>query len=110
MKNIIKVTKENFKEVVLESSLPVLVDFYAEWCGPCKMLGPTLELLAEKYGDSIIVSKLNVDSNEDITSEYSVITIPTILIFKDGKVIDRFKGVGSINTYKSVLDKVLVRR
>lgn len=108
MKNTIELTKENFKKEVLESNLPVLVDFYAGWCGPCKMLDPTIELLAEAYLGSIIVAKLNVDSNEDITSEYAVSSIPTILLFKNGKVVEKIIRANPMKTYQSAIEKILI--
>ena len=107
MENIINLTKENFKEVVLNSKVPVLVDFYAEWCGPCKSLEPIIEILAKEYEDLVTIAKLDVDTNEDITRDYFVRGIPAILIFKDGKIVEKKIGMNSIEAYKSTLNNVL---
>ena len=85
MEKVMNVTNENFNEVVLNSTVPVLVDFYAEWCGPCKKLAPTMEVLAEEYKELITVTKLDVDISQDVSAEYFVKNIPAILIFKNGK-------------------------
>lgn len=101
------VTSENFNEVVLNSKVPVLVDFYAEWCGPCKKLAPTMDVLAEEYKELITVAKLDVDINQDISSDYFVKNISAILIFKNGKVFEKIIGVSSISEYKSMINKAL---
>ena len=85
-------TAENFKKEVLESKIPVLVDFWAEWCMPCKMIGPSISQIAETYKDKIKVGKLNVDSEAEIASQYSIISIPTLIIFKDGQAIRQKVG------------------
>ncbi len=83
---------ENFKEEVLDSDKPVLVDFWAEWCIPCKMVEPILEEIAETYKDTLKVGKLEVDSAGEIASEYNIISIPTLMIFKDGKPVHQQVG------------------
>ncbi|HAL93878.1 MAG TPA: thioredoxin [Rectinema sp.] len=88
----VTLTAENFKKEVLESKIPVLVDFWAEWCMPCKMIGPSISQIAETYKDKIKVGKLNVDSEAEIASQYSIISIPTLIIFKDGQAIRQKVG------------------
>ena len=107
MEKVMNVTNENFKEVVLNSTVPVLVDFYAEWCGPCKKLAPTMEVLAEEYKELITVTKLDVDISQDVSSEYFVKNTPAILIFKNGKVFERIIGMSSISEYKSMINRAL---
>jgi len=82
----LKITKENFKEAVLQSPLPVLVDFWATWCGPCRMLAPILEELAEEYADTAVIGKINVDEEPELANQFGITSIPTILLFKDGQV------------------------
>lgn len=100
-------TSENYNSEVMESTQPVLVDFYADWCGPCKMMGPVVEDLAAEYEGRVKVGKLNVDENEDIAARYQVMTIPTILILKNGQVQDKFVGVKSKTELMDALNKVL---
>lgn len=107
MEKVKNVTNENFNEVVLNSTVPVLVDFYAEWCGPCKKLAPTMEVLADEYKDLITVTKIDVDINQDISTDYFVKNIPAILIFKNGKVFEKIIGMSSISEYKSMINRAL---
>lgn len=79
-------TSENFQKEVLESKIPVLVDFWAEWCMPCKMIAPSIAQIAELYKDKIKVGRLDVDEESDLASQYGIISIPTLIVFKDGKV------------------------
>jgi thioredoxin 1 len=83
---------DNFKEEALESSIPVVVDFYAEWCGPCKMMAPIIDDLAEVYEGKVKIGKLNTDENRETASKYNVMSIPTILFIKDGEVVDTSVG------------------
>lgn len=89
----LKFETNNFEQEVLKSEKPVLVDFYADWCGPCQMMGPVIEEIAEELNEKAKVGKINVDENPEIAVEYNVMSIPTLIIFKDGKEIKRFVGV-----------------
>jgi len=86
---------KNFEQEVLKSDKPVLVDFWADWCMPCKVLGPIIKEIAEEYGDKIKVGKLNVDEAGDVAAQYNIISIPTLIIFKDGKPVNQRIGAGS---------------
>ena len=90
-----KFTDSNFDKEALRSEVPVLVDFYADWCGPCKMMGPVVEELAVEYEGKARIGKLNVDENSNITSRYNVMTIPTLMILKNGNVAESIVGVVS---------------
>ena len=95
----IEITDANFDELVLKSDKPVLVDFWAEWCGPCRMVGPIVEELAKDFDGKAIIGKVNVDNNPNISMNYGIRNIPTLLIFKNGEIVD--KQVGAVP--KSVL-------
>ena len=92
---IIKLNKENFEKEVVQSEKTVLVDFYADWCGPCKMLSPILEEIASELGEKVKVGKLNVDESNDLAFKYEVMSIPTLILFENGKVVDRLTGLRS---------------
>ena len=101
----IEFTDANFEELVLQSDKPVIVDFWAEWCGPCRMVGPIVNQIGEEYNDRAVVGKLNVDSNPGITRKFGIRNIPTILFFKGGEQVD--KQVGAVP--KQVLEKKLTK-
>lgn len=86
---------KNFKEDVLEATLPVLVDFYADWCGPCKMVAPVLEELEAEYGDKLKIVKINVDTEAELAQQFRVVTIPTMMVFENGEIRDSFIGYRS---------------
>lgn len=100
----VEITDANFEELVLKSTTPVLVDFWAEWCGPCRMVGPIVEEIAKEYDGKAVVGKVDVDSNPNISMQFGVRNIPTILFFKNGAVVD--KQVGAVP--KNVLVEKLV--
>jgi thioredoxin 1 len=98
-----KFTDENFDSEVLQSDIPVLIDFYADWCGPCKMMAPVIEELAGEYQGTVKIGKLNVDEAPGISSKYRVMSIPTLLFIKNGEVVDTVVGAVSKN---QVIDKL----
>lgn len=93
--SVLHLTPENFKSTIENSSVPVLVDFFADWCMPCKMFAPILEKVAEKLGDKVVIAKINIDEAEQIAASHGVMSIPTIILFKDGKETDRNVGAMS---------------
>ena len=103
--NVQTVTDGNFDESVLKSGAPVLVDFWAEWCGPCKRLGPTVDALASEYAGKVTVGKLNVDENPNVSFKFQIRGSPTILIFKGGQVVESVVGLAQKDDLKKVLDK-----
>lgn len=103
----VEVNGNNFKQEVLESSIPVLVDFWASWCMPCRMLTPTIEKLAEENQGKLKVCKLNTDENQNISAQYGIQGIPTLIIFKEGKEVGRTVGVMSKEKLQEKLDPIL---
>ena len=89
----LKITKENFEREVLQSDKPVLIDFWASWCGPCRMLSPTISEIAEEYKDKVKVGKVNVDEEEELAAMFRVSSIPLLVVMKDGKVVNSAVGV-----------------
>ncbi len=104
--SIIELNAENFENEVLQSDKPVLVDFWAEWCAPCRMLAPTIDAIAEDYSGRVKVAKLNVDHFGDIAARYQIRGIPTILVFNGGEVYDQMVGAGSKENIIRMVDKV----
>ena len=88
----IEITKDNFEEVVLKSELPVLVDFWATWCGPCKMIGPLVEEVSEEMAGKVVVGKINVDKQPELAMKYQVMSIPTLIVFKNGEIANKRIG------------------
>jgi thioredoxin 1 len=103
----ITITEQNFDKEVLESSMPVMVDFWAPWCGPCKMIAPIVEELAGEYSGRIKIGKVNTDENMGISSKYQVTSIPTVMFFKDKKLAQRIVGFKSTVELKTILDSLL---
>src|ERR1700722_19504631 len=104
--NIIILTKDNFAKQVLNSTTPVLVDFWAEWCGPCKMIAPVLDELADEYSGKVGIAKVNIDENQELATEYGVRAIPTLLIFQNGQVAEQIVGLRSKRDLKASFDKL----
>jgi thioredoxin 1 len=102
---IAALTKDNFKSEVLDSTVPVLVDFWAEWCGPCKMIAPVLDELADEMGDTAKIGKVNIDDSQDLAAEYGIRAIPTLLVFKGGEVAEQIVGLRSKKDLKESLTK-----
>jgi len=100
-------TDGNFDDSVIKSSIPVLVDFWAEWCGPCRMIAPTVEELATDYGDKVTIGKLNVDDNPNTATQFGVRSIPTLLLFKGGEVVESIVGLTDKTRLQALLDKHL---
>tara|TARA_B100000579_G_scaffold89933_1_gene70877 strand:+ start:133 stop:495 length:363 start_codon:yes stop_codon:yes gene_type:complete len=103
----LEITDSNFNEEVLNADLPVLVDFWAEWCGPCKMVSPIVEELSEEYTGKIKVTKLDVDSNPQTAASFGIRGIPTLLMFKDGAAVDQIVGAVPKTTLKERLDQII---
>src|SRR5437667_1234176 len=106
MKPIIEVTETNFDSEVLQSPRPVVVDFWAEWCGPCKMIAPVLDELASEYDGKVRIGKVNIDEHQELAAEYGVRAIPTLLLFSQGQVADQIVGLRSKRDLKASFDRV----
>jgi thioredoxin len=104
---IVTLTDTNFETDVLKAATPVLVDFWAEWCGPCRAMEPTVEALASDYQGKVRVGKLNVDENPAMTMHYMVRGIPTVILFKDGQVVDQIVGLVDKGSLRQMVDKHL---
>tara|TARA_B100002049_G_scaffold6585_1_gene4642 strand:- start:459 stop:785 length:327 start_codon:yes stop_codon:yes gene_type:complete len=105
--NLIEFTDDNFDTEVLKSNLPVLVDFWAEWCGPCKMIGPIVEEIASDYAGKVKVGKVNVDFNNQVAMQYGIRGIPALLVFKGGSVANQIVGAVPKNNITQILDEVI---
>ena len=100
-------TKENFEGEVLKASGPVLVDFWATWCGPCRMVSPIIDEIAEEYAGKLAVGKVNVDEQAELASQYAIVSIPTILVFKNGKIVEKKVGAHSKDDFCDMIDSLL---
>ncbi|EID75945.1 thioredoxin [Imtechella halotolerans] len=103
----LEITDATFEEVVLKSDKPVLVDFWAAWCGPCRMVGPVIDQISEEYQGKAVIGKVDVDAHQEFAAKYGVRNIPTVLVFQNGEVVGRQVGVAPKNTYTEALDALL---
>ncbi|MFT4698627.1 MAG: thioredoxin 1 [Flavobacteriaceae bacterium] len=103
----LEITDANFEEIVLKSDKPVVVDFWAAWCGPCRMVGPVIEELSNDYDGKAVVGKLDVDANQEFAAKYGVRNIPTVLVFQNGEVVGRQVGVAPKKVYAEAIDALL---
>jgi len=104
--NIVTLTSDNFDQEVTKSATPVVVDFWAEWCGPCKMIGPMLEQLATEYSGKVKIGKVNIDQFQQLAVQYRINSIPTLLFFKNGQVVDQVVGAKPMKDLKLKFDSV----
>jgi thioredoxin 1 len=105
--NVIEFTDENFADMVEASDKPVLVDFWAVWCGPCKAIAPIVEELADDFSDRVVVGKLNVDENREVPGRFRITSIPTVLLFNGGKVVQQFVGFRPKNVFTDALNSAI---
>jgi len=105
--NVLEINEANFDEQVLKSAQPVLVDFWAEWCGPCRLLTPTIEKLATAYAAKVKVGKIDTDSNRELATRYHIDSIPTVLLFKGGQIAKKFVGLRKEQDFKEAIDAIL---
>ena len=105
MKHLIELTESNFEREVLKTAGPVVVDFYAPWCGPCKMIAPLLEQFATEFDGKLKFAKLNVDDSPRLTGRYGITGVPTFMLFEDGRQIDRVVGVNSLQALKAWIER-----
>src|SRR5437773_11055558 len=102
--NVVELTESNWEKEVIQSDQPVLVDFWAEWCGPCRMLAPTIDKIATDYAGKVKVGKVDTDSNREVSMKYGISAIPTVILFKNGQVAQKFVGLRQEKDFKEVLD------
>ena len=103
----LEITDATFDEVVLKSDKPVVVDFWAAWCGPCRMVGPIIDEVSTEYDGKAVVGKVDVDANQEFAAKYGVRNIPTVLVFKDGEIVSRQEGVSPKKVYTDAIDAAL---
>lgn len=104
---VIHATKENFSEIVLGSDVPVLVDFWASWCGPCRMVAPVMDQLAEEFAEKAKIVKVDIDENGELAMEYGVMSIPTVIVFNNGEIAEKVIGAYPKSNYAEMIEKQL---
>ena len=104
---VLELSDETFDEQVLSADVPVLIDFWAEWCGPCKALTPVIEDLAEEYGDKIKVCSVDTDANREVSVRFSISAIPTVMLFSKGEIREKFVGLRAKKEFQAILDRVI---
>lgn len=107
MSSEVHITKDNFESEVLKSDVPVLADFWAEWCVPCKMIAPVLQEMADEYAGKLKVAKINVDEESDLSAQFNIVSIPTLILFKDGEVVNQKVGAGSKQMIEGIFKEFL---
>lgn len=107
MSKVVELTEENFDELVIDAKLPVIVDFWAEWCGPCRMINPLIDELSIIYDGKLIVGKVNVDEQKELVTKYGIRTVPTVFFVKDGKPQERFDGSESRENYIEMIEELI---
>jgi thioredoxin 1 len=107
MNNVLKITNDNFEKKVMKANAPVVVDFWAPWCGPCKMLGPVIEELAVDFTGKVSVGKVNIEEEQALASDFKVMSIPTVMIFKDGKLVEKIMGFKQKEEFERILKNIL---
>ncbi len=105
--NVLKANVNNFQEEVLNSSQPVVVDFWAQWCGPCRAIATTIDELADSYKGKVMIAKVNVDEEMELSSKYRIMSIPAVLIFKGGNVVEKIIGARSKEEYTTLINKYI---
>ena len=103
----IELTSANFEGEVMTSQVPVLVDFWASWCGPCQMLAPTIEKIAKEYEGKLKVGKINVDNEGALSAQHAIVSIPTVLLFNNGKIVEKIVGAHGIDDYEEIIEKYI---
>lgn len=102
-----EITVSNFDEVVIQSKQPVMVDFWAQWCGPCKAIGPIIEKLNNDYAGKAVIGKVDVDANQELAVRFGIMNIPTIFFFKDGQIVDKLKGAAPKKEFQNKLNSII---